>query len=90
MMVPPKVRGFLGGHLADYDDALSKITVLVFVTQVTDGLCAFPAMSECTLSAVKHGGPRRAKQPNTAGTVEEPHASQAGVVIDPQAPLGLK
>ena len=54
MMVPPKVRGFLGGRPADYDAVLGRIRVPVLVTQGRDDLLVLPAMSEHTLAVVKH------------------------------------
>jgi non-heme chloroperoxidase len=54
MMVPPKVRGFLGGRRADYDDVLSRVKVPVLVTQGRADQVVLPAMSEHTLSAVNH------------------------------------
>jgi non-heme chloroperoxidase len=54
MMVPPKVRGFLGGRPADYDAVLGQIKVPVLVTQGREDLLVLPAMSEHTLAVVKH------------------------------------
>jgi non-heme chloroperoxidase len=54
MMVPPKVRSFLGGRRANYDDVLSRIKVPVLVTQGREDRVVLPAMSEHTLSVVKH------------------------------------
>src|SRR5574342_124923 len=54
MMVPPKVRGFLGGRPANYDDGLSRVKVPVLVTQGHEDQVVLPAMSEHTLSVVKH------------------------------------
>ncbi len=54
MMVPPKVRGFLGGRPANYDDVLSRVKVPVLVTQGREDQIVMPAMSEHTLSVVKH------------------------------------
>jgi pimeloyl-ACP methyl ester carboxylesterase len=54
MMVPPKVRGFLGGRPADYDAVLGRIKVPVLVTQGREDLLVLPAMSEYTLAVVKH------------------------------------
>lgn len=54
MMVPPKVRGFLGGRPANYDDVLRRINVPVVVTHGRDDQVVLPAMSEHTLSVVKH------------------------------------
>ncbi len=54
MMVPPKVRGFLGGRRANYDDVLSRVKVPVLVTQGREDQLVLPAMSEHTLSVVKH------------------------------------
>jgi non-heme chloroperoxidase len=54
MMAPAKVRGFLGGRPANYDDVLGRIKVPVLVTQGRDDRLVLPAMSEHTLSVVKH------------------------------------
>lgn len=54
MMVPAKVRGFLGGRPANYEDVLVKIKVPVLVTQGREDQLVLPAMSEHTLSLVKH------------------------------------
>jgi non-heme chloroperoxidase len=54
MMVPPKVRGFLSGRPANYDDVLSRVKVPVLVTQGREDEVVLPAMSEHTLSVVKH------------------------------------
>ncbi len=54
MMVPPKVRGFLGGRPANYDDVLSRVKVPVLVTQGREDQVVLPAMSEHTLSVIKH------------------------------------
>lgn len=53
MTVPTKVRTFLGGRPAAYDEVLRKITVPVLVTQGRDDSVVLPAMSEHTLSLVK-------------------------------------
>jgi len=57
MLVPAKVRGFLGGRPAAYDEVLRKITVPVLVTQGSDDIVILPAMSEHTLSLVKEAKP---------------------------------
>ena len=54
IMVPPKVRGFLGGRPANYDDVLSRVKVPVLVTQGREDQVVLLAMSEHTLSVVKH------------------------------------
>jgi non-heme chloroperoxidase len=54
MLVPAKVRGFLGGRPADYDGALTKIKVPVLVTQGREDLLVLVPMSEHTLAVVKH------------------------------------
>ena len=54
MLVPGKVRGFMGGRPADYDAALSKVKVPVLVTQGREDLLVLVPMSEHTLSVVKH------------------------------------
>jgi len=57
MIVPARVRGFLGGRPGAYDEVLRKITVPVLVTQGRDDIVVLPAMSEHTLSVVKHAKP---------------------------------
>jgi non-heme chloroperoxidase len=54
MLVPAKVRGFLGGRPADYDGALTRIKVPVLVTQGREDLLVLVPMSEHTLAVVKH------------------------------------
>lgn len=54
MMVPPKVRGLLSGRPADYDDVLGRVRVPVLVTQGREDQVVLPAMSEHTLSVIKH------------------------------------
>lgn len=54
MLVPAKVRGFLGGRPADYDGVLTKVKVPVLVTQGREDLLVLVPMSEHTLALVKH------------------------------------
>ena len=54
MLVPAKVRAFMGGRPADYDAVLAKIKVPVLVTQGREDLLVRVPMSEHTLSVVKH------------------------------------
>jgi len=54
MLVPAKLRGFLGGRPADYDGVLTKIKVPVLVTQGREDLLVLVPMSEHTLSLVNH------------------------------------
>ena len=54
MMMPPQVRGFFPGREDIYDNALSKVTVPVLVTQGRDDLIVLPAQSEHMLTMVKH------------------------------------
>jgi non-heme chloroperoxidase len=54
MMTPAKVRGFPGGRPANYDDVLAKVTMPVLVAQGREDVLVLPAMSEHTLSVIKH------------------------------------
>ncbi len=54
MMVPPQVRGLLGGRPANYDDILRRVRVPVLVMHGREDQVVLPAMSEHTLSVVQH------------------------------------
>jgi len=54
MMVPVPVRRFLGGRPTAYDDVLRALHVPVLVVQGREDAIIQPAMSEHTLSLVKH------------------------------------
>ena len=57
MAVPPQVRRFLLDRPAVYDGVLRGITVPVLVTQGCADRVVLPAMSEHTLSLIKHAQP---------------------------------